>query len=225
MKVLIFTSFFSALCFFFSCQSNEQKQINESYSFITKKGAVTISIDSTSFHSTSSLSYFFEANYQNNYLMSFKRYFENEDLSKSLDEWIHFDSLNRVRSIHTAIVNFKPSEMDDQILVEGKLLSNITFDDAFFIIAFDTVIVAFDELDNKLGFQKKYSKKELGKSKKINIEILTLRKNIQDGSISSQSIHKEYLIVDSIPEESIVTKKGLFESEKFNFVQKRYNLW
>lgn len=223
MKVLIFISFLSAFSLFYSCQNSDKKQISKSDDFIIKKGTVIISTDSASFRGTSSLSYILEANYQNDYFASYKRYFENEDLSKSLDEWIHFDSLNRIRSIHTAIVNFKSTEIDDQILVEGKLLSNIIFDDAFFIIAFDNVIVAFDKLDNKLGFQKKYSKKELGTFKKINIELLTFRKNIRDESISSQSIYKEYIMVNSIPVESIVTKKGLFESEKFNFVQKRYN--
>lgn len=224
MKIILITSIFSVFYFLYGCESANKKKIDKSSPFVLQKGTVTISNDSTLFRTSSSLSYLLEASYQTDYSMSFKRYFENEDLSKSLDEWIHFDSLNRVRSIHTAIVNFKSTEIEDQILIEGKLLSNIVFDDALFIIAFDNVIVVFDELDNKLGFQKKYSKKELNNSKKINIELLTFRNNIQDESVSSQSIFKEYIIIDSIPVETIVTKKGLFESEKFNYVQKHYNL-
>lgn len=224
MKTLFFIYFLSATCLFYSCQNSDNKHISKPDDFITKKGTVIISSDSVSFRSVSSLSYIFEANYQNDYFASYKRYFENEDLSKSLDEWIDFDSLNRIRSIHTAIVNFKSTKIDDQILVEGKLLSNIIFDEAFFIIAFDSVIVEFDELDDKLGFQRKYQKKELGKSKKINIELLTFRKNNRDGSVSSQSIYKEYIIIDSIPIETVLTQKNLFKSEKFDFVKSHFNL-
>lgn len=208
--------------FLYSCKNTES---NVDYlPFVdVEKQDITIVIDSAKFTSNSVLDYLLNVDYKDEYSGSFKRYFENKDSSKSLDEWIDFDSLNRVNSIHTCIVNWKYSG-NEKILIEGKLFSSLKFDEAFFLIAFDTTIVAFNKLDSQLGFQEQYSKSELEKIKYIDIELLTFKQNNEDTSIISQSIYKKYKIVNSLPVEILVTKKDMFESEKYDFVRKRYNL-
>jgi len=183
---------------------------------------VIINVDSLYYKSESVLDYQFELDYNSNKI-SYKRYFKTKVNGTSLDEWIDFDSLNRLTNIHTAMINCS-SVCVDTISIRGNLFSTLEFDDAYCLIAFNEEVVDIFKLDNKLRFDKNY--KKIGKGKnELDIEIFTVKNNEKDSSLYSLSIFKSYEKVNCKYSEVKIKQHNMFDDEKFNYMKTQYKYW
>lgn len=181
---------------------------------------IKIIMDSLYYSSQSTLDYQFELDYNSNKI-SYKRYFkikENDDL---LDEWIYFDSLNRLTGIHTVIINCS-SIYHDSFNIRGNLFSTLQFDDAYCLIAFNEEVIDIFKLDSKLRFDKTYKKKIWEGKNRLDIEIFTIKNNEKDSSLSSLSIFKSYKKDNDKLNEIKVTQRHMFDEEKFNYMKTQY---
>lgn len=204
------------LLYITSCSSGEKGR------FKNKHKGIIVNNDSHNYSSKSNLDYQFELKYGSNKL-SYKRYCKTEDNTYSLDEWIDFDSLNRLTSVHTALLNYAMI-CDDSINITGNFLSTLKFDEAYCLIAFNDKIVDIFKLDNKLRFNKIYKKISKGKEK-LDVEFFTVSNNEKDSSLSTISIIKSYSKVNGVFNELKVKKRSLFLNEKFNYLKKHYKYW
>lgn len=218
MKLIKVSLFFIIyLQYISSCSSGEKSR------FKNKHKGIIVNNDSHNYSSKSNLDYQFELKYGSNKL-SYKRYCRTEDNTYSLDEWIDFDSLNRLTSVHTALLNYAMI-CDDSINITGNLLSTLKFDEAYCLIAFNEKIVDIIKLDNKLRFNKIYKKKKCKGKEKLDVEFFTVSNNEKDSSLSSISILKSYETVNGVFCESKVKQRDLFLNEKFNYLKNYYKYW
>lgn len=184
---------------------------------------ININVDSLYYNSQSILDYQFELNYNSNKI-SYKRYFKTKENGDLLDEWIYFDSLNRLTGIHTATINYS-SICDDSFNIRGNLFSTLQFDDAYCLIAFNEEVVDIFKLDSKLRFDKAYKKKLWEGKNGLDIEIFTVKNNEKDSSLSSLSIFKSYKKGNCKLSEIKVNQRHMFDDEKFNYMKTQYKYW
>lgn len=181
---------------------------------------IKINVDSLYYRSESKLNYQFELNYKSNEI-SYKRYFKMKEDGPLLDEWIDFDSLNRLINIHTAMINCS-SICSDSININGNLFTTLQFDDAYCLMAFNEEVVDIFKLDSKLRFNKNYNKNIWKGSNGLDIEIFTIRNNEKDSSFSSLSIFKSYKKVNCKLRETKLNKRNMFDDDKFNYIKTQY---
>ncbi len=220
MKLIKIFLLFLVILQYTSCDSGSCKSKLKSK---FEHNGVMINIDSLYYKSESVLGYQFEFNYNSNKIL-YKHYFKERGDNTSLEEWIDFDSLNRLVDIHTAIINCS-SPCNDSISIQGNLLSTLKFDEAYCLIALEEEIVDIFKLDNKLRFYKSYKKNIMKDEEILNVEIFTVQNNEKDSSLSSLSIFKSYEKVNCNFNEIKVNKHNKFDNEKFNYMKTQYNYW
>lgn len=203
-----------------SCNHDDDK-CKVKYKF--EHNGIKINVDSLYYSSESILDYQFELNYKSNEI-SYKRYFKMREDGPLLDEWIDFDSLNRLTNIHTAMINCS-SICYDSINIHGNLFSSLQFDDAYCLIAFNDEVADIFKLDSKLRFNKTFNTKIWKGNNGLDIEIFTIRNNKKDSSFSSLSIFKSYKKGNGKLNEVNVKQRHLFDEEKFNYMKTQYNYW
>lgn len=218
MKVIKISLFLILyLQYIFSCSSGEKRK------FTFKHKGIIVNIDSLNYKSKSNLDYQFEFNYNSNKI-SYKRYGKSKDNTYSLDEWIDFDSLNRLISVHTALLSYSMI-CEDSMNITGNLFSTLKFDKAYCLIALNDEIVDIFMLDNKLRFDKIYKKKIYKGKEKLDVEFFTISNNVKDSSLSSISIFKSFEKVNGVFIELKVKQRSLFINEKFNYLKNYYKYW
>lgn len=202
-----------------SCSDDHKSEFKSKF----EHNGIKIKIDSLYYSSESMLDYQFELNYESNEI-SYKRYFKTKEEDPLLDEWIYFDSLNRLTGIHTVMINCS-SISDDSLNIRGNLLSTLEFDDAYCLIAFNKKMVDVFKLDSKLKFDKTYKKKIWEGKNGLDVEIFTVKNNEKDSSLSSLSIFKSYKMINGKLNEVKVSQHHMFDEEKFNYMKTQYKYW
>lgn len=217
-------SFFLILSLFlFTCTSIDDKvdKKTEKKVFYRKKiGETNVKYNRRRLFSNSLDMYNLECNYDSTYSFSVKKKINIEG-HQSTEEWIKFDSLNRLRSINTLIVNFEINEKDCELMTNH--LTNISFDQDILLINSDTNLLFLSEVDNVNEF--KFQKQDLT-DHKLNLELISLLKIPEDSTFATYSIHKSYLLKN----QKFVEKKVSLTNRDYDFkdvkwsYMKRYHL-
>lgn len=153
-----------------------------------------------------------------------KKIWKNGD--KLIEEWVSFDESLFLKSINLALVDLIYLKKENKLKISGNLFTTLNPDKVMYLISKDTSIICFENFQDNYSFNYVCDgQKNIGT---VNIEIIQIKKNDNDSSITTYSIHKKFKLSNGIPKAEkkiILEDEDSFSKEKFKIFRRLYQQW